>query len=82
MDEATIQDAINEERARIARLDDERRRAHERIEALLNQLRDLAQPPEAEASTLSNTQKLALFRRLFRGREDVYPRRWESKAGT
>ena len=23
-------------------------------------------------------EKLALFRRLFRGREDVYPRRWES----
>ena len=26
--------------------------------------------------------KLALFRRLFRGREDVYPRRWESAKGT
>jgi len=26
----------------------------------------------------STDEKLALFRRLFRGREDVYPRRWES----
>ncbi len=26
--------------------------------------------------------KIALFRRLFRGREDVYPRRWESAKGT
>lgn len=25
--------------------------------------------------------KIALFRRLFRGREDVYPRRWESAKG-
>jgi superfamily II DNA or RNA helicase len=26
--------------------------------------------------------KIALFRRLFRGREDVYPQRWESSKGT
>ncbi len=26
--------------------------------------------------------KVALFRRLFRGREDVYPQRWESTKGT
>jgi len=26
--------------------------------------------------------KITLFRRLFRGREDVYPRRWESAKGT
>ena len=34
------------------------------------------------ASTqLSTNEKVALFRRLFRGRTDVYPVRWESKAG-
>lgn len=43
------------------------------------------QPPthaptlEAEASSLSTGDKIALFRRLFRGRTDVYPIRWESK---
>ena len=26
--------------------------------------------------------KIALFRRLFLGREDVYPQRWESAKGT
>lgn len=26
--------------------------------------------------------KINLFRRLFRGREDVYPQRWESAKGT
>lgn len=26
--------------------------------------------------------KIVLFRRLFRGREDVYPQRWESTKGT
>jgi superfamily II DNA or RNA helicase len=30
---------------------------------------------------LSTDEKVALFRRLFRGRTDVYPVRWESKAG-
>ena len=35
--------------------------------------------PPAEPSRLSTEEKLALFRRLFRGRSDVYPVRWESK---
>lgn len=26
--------------------------------------------------------KIALFRRLFRGRDDIYPQRWESAKGT
>ena len=37
---------------------------------------DPASPP-VEA-TLSTEQKVALFRRLFRGRTDVYPVRWQS----
>ncbi|MBL0125163.1 MAG: DEAD/DEAH box helicase family protein [Betaproteobacteria bacterium] len=32
-----------------------------------------------ESSRLSTNEKVALFRRLFRGRTDVYPIRWESK---
>lgn len=35
--------------------------------------------PEPEPSRLSTGEKVALFRRLFRGRTDVYPVRWESK---
>jgi len=35
--------------------------------------------PEPESSRLSTAMKVALFRRLFRGRTDVYPVRWESK---
>lgn len=34
---------------------------------------------EPEPSRLSTTEKVALFRRLFRGRTDVYPIRWDSK---
>lgn len=34
---------------------------------------------EPEPSRLSSAEKVALFRRLFRGRTDVYPVRWEGK---
>jgi superfamily II DNA or RNA helicase len=34
---------------------------------------------EVEPSNFSAQEKVALFRRLFRGRTDVYPTRWESK---
>ena len=40
-------------------------------------------PPPASLpapSRLSTDEKVALFRRLFRGRTDVYPIRWESKS--
>ncbi|CAM3029965.1 TOTE conflict system archaeo-eukaryotic primase domain-containing protein [Cupriavidus taiwanensis] len=35
---------------------------------------------DAEPSRFSTSDKVALFRRLFRGRTDAYPIRWESKA--
>lgn len=35
---------------------------------------------KSESARLSTDEKVALFRRLFRGRTDVYPIRWESKA--
>ena len=33
----------------------------------------------SRASIISTQEKVALFRRLFRGRTDVYPIRWQSK---
>jgi hypothetical protein len=39
-----------------------------------------ARPASAQGiSKLSTQKKVDLFRRLFRGRNDVYPVRWESK---
>ena len=38
-----------------------------------------APEPEPPGSSLSTAEKVALFRRLFRGRTDVYPVRWEGK---
>lgn len=39
-----------------------------------------ATAPASPGTSLSTAEKVALFRRLFRGRTDVYPVRWESKA--
>ena len=36
--------------------------------------------PEPERSRLSTAEKVTLFRRMFRGRTDAYPIRWESKS--
>jgi hypothetical protein len=35
---------------------------------------------DSEPSKFSTDQKVVLFRRLFRGRTDVYPIRWESQS--
>jgi hypothetical protein len=44
---------------------------------------DRAQAPDEAASSMSaalgREEKVRLFRTLFRGREDVFPRRWESR---
>jgi len=37
-------------------------------------------PAEVESSPLGTGEKVALFRRLFRGRVDTYSVRWASKA--
>jgi superfamily II DNA or RNA helicase len=71
------------ERDRLAALQAE----NERLAALLDshgiQWRQLPSPQpgvrEPESANLSTDEKIALFRRLFRGRVDVYPVRWESK---
>jgi superfamily II DNA or RNA helicase len=34
--------------------------------------------PSSAATSLSNAEKVALFRSLFRGRDDVFPLRWEN----
>lgn len=36
--------------------------------------------PEADTTRFSTSEKVALFRHLFRGRTDVHPIRWESKS--
>jgi hypothetical protein len=76
--------AIAREEARLASLDDERRQAQGRLEALRVQLaaseapaayRTLPLLPDS-ARPESSAEKVAVFRELFRGRDDLYPKLW------
>ena len=70
-------------RERLAQLDAERAELERRLAELAHLTS--AQPASASpAGTMTNrsptSDKIALFRTLFGGREDVYPRRWENAA--
>jgi len=65
------------------------RKENARFKALLAEHGIQWEEPASETETLSRThrphlstkEKIGLFRRLFRGRSDVYPVRWESARG-
>lgn len=63
-----------------------------RLKALLNQhgiswqelsteVEHPTEPAEATSIQFSTAQKITLFRRLFHGRTDIYPTRWQSAKG-
>lgn len=71
-----------DERQQIARLQAE----NERLKSLLRQhgiawAHEQPGPAPESSARLNPDEKVQLFASLFRGREDVYPIRWESKAG-
>ena len=63
-------------------LDRERTGITDRLSALGQQAREAAKPPTPAAARVTmaspTAEKIALFRNLFRGREEVFPRRWEN----
>ena len=83
---AELREAIAREEARLAGLEDERRRAQNRLEGLRSDLALAALEAPAAGRLLpllpdptrpdTTNEKVALFRQLFRGRDDVYPRLW------
>jgi hypothetical protein len=74
---------IASEEARLTRLDAERQTLNNQLYDLRGQLSaiDAATSLGNEPSVLSPAAKIALFRSLFRGREDIYPKLWISKNG-
>ncbi len=80
---ATLIEAITLKEAHLSRLDVERQTLLDGLNELRQQLSaiDVAASPAQETSTLSSTAKITLFRSLFKGREDVYPKLWISKNG-
>ena len=84
---AGVEAALAEEEARLRRLEAERVGAIARAEALRARLTALETAPPARAPAIatdaaaphSASEKVKLFRELFRGRDDVYPTRFVSK---
>ena len=92
-----MDDSLNKEIAdlqkRLAEIDRDRASILSALEHLkLRRTADVQPTPKPQmvwdavtATALSNAEKVALFRSRFRGRDDVFPRRWEnsktSKAG-
>jgi hypothetical protein len=69
---------IQELERRLIQLDRERN-------AIISQIDKLKTAQQAaeikQTNGFTQEEKIALFRSLFRGREDVYAKRWENKAG-
>lgn len=80
---------FTEEEARLARIEKERAEVFARLQALKGRLAVEDSAPSSPKPILSDSlplqfkvpstsaEKVALFRSLFRGREDVFPRLWE-----
>ena len=83
-DKKSVEQAIAREEALLARLDKVREQALSRIHDYKRDLASLeATCTESQASypARSSQEKVGLFRSLFRGREDVFPKLWTSRAG-
>jgi superfamily II DNA or RNA helicase len=81
---ADLVERIVAEQRRLAAIEADARAAAERLAELQREL-DACQPtsvgeaaPRVEAGPTTPAEKVALFRSLFRGRTDVFPRRWEN----
>jgi len=89
-DNDVLRKAIAEEEARMARIEKERDEALAKLQELKDQLAEEYLAPASPMSTPSDglpfpskvpssaEEKVALFRSLFRGREDVFPKLWEN----
>jgi superfamily II DNA or RNA helicase len=86
-DPKSLLEAIVREESRLASLKADEERTRVRFRELREQLAaidtDRPQRLEAEAENrgtpVTAAEKVALFRSLFRGRADVFPRRWENR---
>lgn len=77
----TIEQELSAIRSRLEALEQEKARLLERQQSLLAIATSSPSTITADALPLTNAQKVALFGRLFRGREDIHAVRWENAQG-
>jgi superfamily II DNA or RNA helicase len=81
-----LREAVAREEARVARLEEERHQAQGRLDALRSELAALEAPTHGRLLPLlaesarpeTSAEKVTLFRQLFRGRDDLYPKLWRN----
>jgi len=80
-DKAALLKAIADEEARLAQLDEVRRAVTLRLQDLRNRIAAIKteEPPVAIPPLISPEAKITLFRSLFRGREDLFPKLWTDR---
>jgi len=84
-----LAEQIAQEEQRISEIHAELERRHALVSSFKEQLTAfqlkgdgpmaLDEDATSRTTTLSSEEKVRLFRSLFRGREDVFARRWESR---
>jgi hypothetical protein len=77
-----LKEEIAEIESSLAELDKERASLDERLQSLQTTLREALSNNQQEKTVsvvLSPEEKIHIFRDLFRGQEDVYPKLWTSK---
>ncbi|HUI44842.1 MAG TPA: restriction endonuclease subunit R, partial [Nitrospirota bacterium] len=83
-DTKALLQAIAKEEALLSRLDSERGQALSRLNAYKHQLAVLdaaCAEPSITYATRTPREKVSLFRSLFRGREDIFPKLWTNRSG-
>ena len=83
-DKRDLLQAIAKEEDLLSRLNSEREQSLSRLSILKQQLAVLEAAfaePSATYSARTPKEKVALFRSFFRGREDLFPKLWTSRAG-
>jgi hypothetical protein len=83
-DRKSLEQALAREEAHLSSLDKAREQAQSRIQEYKRKIAILeasCSEPQASYPARSSQQKIALFRSLFRGREDLFPKLWTSRAG-
>jgi len=79
MDRTRYKSEINQIQKRLHILDEERAQLLARLKHLEKNNVKLPATKSDNSKPLSASKKIAIFRSLFRGREDVYPLRWDNK---
>lgn len=79
MNETQYSSEIARIRQRLDALDAERSALLERLEVVEHEKNNAHAVPEKKIISRSAEEKIAIFRSLFRGREDVYPKRWDNR---